>query len=331
MKILVAGGAGFMGSWIAETFRDLGHNVFILDNMSTGELANIPDGVDYSTGDAADGSCVRGIMRVFNPDVIYNLAAFAREGTSVFSPKTCVKDNIDAHLNLLVEGIRSSNFRKMVYFSSMAVYGDQNPPFSEHMDKVPCDPYGSSKAMCEDVTKQLGNVHGYEWSIVRPHNVFGERQSLRDRQRNVIGIFINSVMRNEPLTIYGDGTQTRAFSYIGNSLDAYTNLLASGNEETYNIGDDTPVSINKIAGYVSQIMAHHGYDRPEIIHFRDRPLEVKHAHCTFDKQCTIGYNKHFGLREGIAKMCKWAQKLGAQPWLNIPVELPHPTMPETWR
>ena len=330
-RILVTGGAGFMGSWIAEEFLKLGHEVFIVDNLNTGDLRNIPEGADYAIGDAADEAFLHGVFRVFKPDVVYSLAAFAREGTSLFSPKACVRDNVNAHVVTLSEAIRSPNFRKIVYFSSMAVYGDQKPPFPEYMQRSPCDPYGWSKALCEGVTESMSKVFGYDYSIVRPHNVFGERQSLRDRQRNVIGIFINAVMRKEPLTIYGTGENTRAFSYIRNSIKAYTNLLNCGSGQIYNVGDNRPVSILEVANTVLSEMGQLGWKPVEIIHYNDRPLEVKHAHTTFDKQSDIGYIQSYSFQQGVRLMANWGHKEGPQPWLNIPVELIHQDMPEVWR
>jgi UDP-glucose 4-epimerase len=275
------------------------------------------------------------VFRIFKPDVVYSLAAFAREGTSVFSPYACIKDNVNAHVNTLIEAIRSSNFRKIVYFSSMAIYGNQRPPFDENMPRMPCDPYGSSKALCEEITESLSKVHGFNYSIVRPHNVFGERQSLRDRQRNVIAIFMNSIMRREDITIYGDGEQTRAFSYIMNSLPAYAKLRIKGDGEIFNIGDNRPISINDVARIVNLEMSYLGYKPSKIQYLNNRPLEVEHAHTTFLKQHDIGYNHIYSFSEGIKYMAQWADTMGQQNWLNIPVELPVicgiNAMPSVWR
>ncbi len=321
-----------MGSWIARKFQELGHNVFILDNFAVGTPSNIPEGIDYMSGDAAEISDVRTAFRFCKPRVVYNLAAFAREGTSSLSPDACVRNNITVHMNLVNECIRSPECRKVVYFSSEAVYGAGTPPFDEAAPRAPCDPYGAAKAFCEEYTECMSTVHGFEYTIIRPHNVFGPGQSLRDRGRNVIAIFMNQAMRGEPITVYGDGECKRAFSYIENSIDCYVNALTGHHGEIYNVGDDRVVSIKYLAGLIRDTMASVLNLPPvEIVHLKGRPLEIQDGFATTEKQVQLGYQRHVSLAYGILFMAKWAAKQGPQPWLNIPVELPIEGMPESWR
>lgn len=330
-RILVAGGAGFMGSHISRRFVELGYEVFIIDNFAVGTPDNIK-GIDYMSGDCSNISDVRSAFRYFKPEVIYNLAAFAREGTSSLCPLMCIKNNIDVHANLVTEGIRSPNFEKIVYFSSEAVYGNGIPPFDEKTPRNPCDPYGSAKAFCEEFTESMSKVHGFKYTIIRPHNVFGPGQSLRDRGRNVIAIFINQTMRKEPITIYGDGSSIRAFSYIDNSLRCYVNAIDGFHSRIFNVGDDEPISINEVAKVVGNSMRLYGYDHSPIIHLRDRPLEIETGFATTEKQNELGYEKKVNFVEGVNRMAEWASKQGPSEWLNIPVELPlYGRMPESWR
>lgn len=332
MRILVVGGAGLLGTWISRGLQLDGHEIFVLDNFSVGLHENIMPGMDYTAGDASNPDIVHNVFRCFKPEVVYNLAADAREGTSSLSPVSCVRNNLQVHLNLLVEGIRSNSFRKMVYFSSQGVYGGNIPPFDETDNPIPVDPYGQIKLTCENYTKQLAEVHGFEYTIIRPHNVFGEYVSLRDRGRNVIAIFINQCMRREPITIYGDGSSKRAFSYIANSLPCYINVLNNYNKEIFNVGDDEVVSIKDLAYLVKKIMSQYGYRTSQIQHLTDRPLEIKTGYSTTHKQKQIGYVKTIALEEGIERTAAWAVKHGPQAWLNMPLELPIVNrMPESWR
>ena len=329
-RILVAGGAGFMGSWISHRLKMLGYHVFILDNFAVGTYDNIPLGVDYMSGDAADISVVQTAFRFFKPDVVYNLAAFAREGTSSLSPISCVKNNIDIHVNLITEMIKAGS-EKMVYFSSESVYGMGKPPFDESTPRNPCDPYGSAKAFCEEFTESMSKVHGFDYTIIRPHNVFGPRQSLRDRGRNVIAIFINQTMRGEPITVYGDGTCRRAFSFIDNSLPCYINALDGHHGETFNVGDKKAVTINYVAKTVQEAMASCSWRKSDIIHIESRPLEIQDGFATTKKQIDLGYKEIVSFEEGVHLMARWATERGPQEWLNNPMELPVDGMPRSWR
>ncbi len=319
-----------MGSHIARRFAELGHEVFVIDNFTVGSPDNIK-GIDYMSGDCAHLPDVHTAFRYFKPEVVYNLAAFAREGTSSLCPLTCIRNNIDIHANLVTEGIRSPNFEKIVYFSSEAVYGHGTPPFDETTPRKPCDPYGSAKAFCEEFTESMAQVHDFEYTIIRPHNVFGPGQSLRDRGRNVIAIFINQTMRGEPITVYGDGSSVRAFSYIDNSLPCYVNAIDGFHGRIFNVGDDEPVSVNHVAKVVGDAMDAQGFNRVPVIYLRDRPLEIETGFATTERQYELGYEKKVDFVAGVYKMAEWASKLGPHDWLNIPMELPIPSMPESWR
>jgi len=234
-----------------------------------------------------------------------------------------------AYANVLVP-VLAGGVKKVVLYSSMAAYGDQETPFDEAMPRQPVDVYGVNKKAMEEMTEILAEVHEFEYTIIRPHNVFGERQSLQDPFRNVIGIFMNRLMRGEPLYVYGDGEQQRAFSYIGDSLPAFlraAEMTPELNGQIINVGGKTPITINRLVELVSAEFD----QQPEVIHLPDRPREVKNAYCTWEKsERLLGYEERFGLEEGIRRMADWARARGPQPWREESLELPSEKAPSIW-
>jgi UDP-glucose 4-epimerase len=237
--------------------------------------------------------------------------------------------NLMAYANVLVPAM-GCGVKKVVLYSSMAVYGDQEAPFDESMPRQPVDVYGVNKAAMEEMTEILADVHEFNYTIIRPHNVFGERQSMRDPFRNVVAIFMNRMMRGEPLYLYGDGEQKRAFSYIGDSLPAFlraAEIRPELDREIINVGGAQPVTVNELLRMVAEEFG----VEPEVVHLPDRPREVKNAYCTWQKsERLLGYEERFGLREGIRLMAGWARPLGPQPWREERLELPSEKAPRIW-
>jgi UDP-glucose 4-epimerase len=157
--------------------------------------------------------------------------------------------------NLLVAAV-NNDVKKFVFTSSMAVYGGQKPPFSEDMPAKPEDPYGCAKAYCERMLEIFAKTYSFDYVILRPHNVYGPRQNISDPFRNVLGIWINRIMNSKPPIIYGDGEQTRAFSYIEDSTPAMANagFYEKANGQIINVGSDETVSINEACKIVLDAM-----------------------------------------------------------------------------
>lgn len=332
-KILVTGGAGFMGGWIAEALLKEGHEVAVVDDLSGGLKCNIPRKIiekklffEFDLRNPKNEF----IFEKFRPTVIYHLAANAREGESFFSPVNVTERNVLAYVYVLKTAIKYG-MRKCVLFSSMAAYGDQEPPFSEDISNKPVDVYASNKAAMEEITKQLAGAHGFDWTIIVPHNVFGERQFLSDIKRNFIAICMNRIMRHESIYIYGDGNQKRAFSYIDNSLLCYAKCLDDNvNGEKINIGGIEPVTINYAAKVIMDYFSE--YPKPEIIHLPPRHGEVKYAYVTCEKsQRLLGYEEKISFEGGIGLMAAWAKTIGPRPWKKEPCELVNEKIPVTWR
>ncbi|UCC68029.1 MAG: NAD-dependent epimerase/dehydratase family protein [Armatimonadota bacterium] len=329
MRVLVTGAAGFMGSHVAEGMVAAGHEVTGIDDLSGGFRRNLLPEVKFHRLDLRDAEETDRAVRDNPPEILCHLAANAREGASQFQPRDVCGRNLMAYVNVLVPAIRCG-VKKVVLYSSMAVYGDQEAPFDEGMARRPADVYGVNKTAMEETTEILADVHEFSYTIIRPHNVFGERQSLQDKFRNVVGIFMNRIMRGEPLYVYGDGEQRRAFSYIGDSLPAFlkaAELKPELDRQRINVGGKRPITVNELAKLVS---AEFGAE-PEVVHLPARPREVKDAYCTWQKsEQMLAYKEQFGLEEGIRRMGEWARALGPQPWTDERLELPSEKAPRIW-
>lgn len=330
-RILVTGCCGFMGSWIADALVDAGHEVYGVDNLSGGDIENYSGKYRLFVMDLRDGARTEELIRSVKPEVVYHTAACAREGASQFQPKYVTETNLLAFMNVIEPAIKYG-LEKFIFFSSMAVYGDQKPPFSEDMPRKPVDIYGINKAAIEQSLEVLADVHEFDFVTIRPHNAIGERQSLRDKFRNVVAIFMNRIMRGEPLYIYGDGEQKRAFSYILDSLPCYVRCLDDDiRNEIINVGGMEPITINELADEVCRAMGVDPETYPRV-YLPPRPREVKYAWCTWEKSVRLlGYEEKYGWRKGVWRMAAWAKKKGPQPWTDEKLPLESPKMPKIWR
>lgn len=328
MRVLVTGNAGFMGSHLVNTLIAQGHEVHGIDDLSGGFTRNINPRCRHVQLDLSAPSAFE-IVKGIAPDVLFHLAADATEGRSQFTPMSSTRRNLMSYINTLT-GAVAGGVRKVVLTSSMSVYGAQIPPFSEDMPRAPEDVYAVNKASMERITEILASVHGFKYTIVRPHNVFGENQNIQDPYRNVIGVFMNRILNGNPPIIYGDGQQTRAFTHIDNFTPYLAETLFSGptDSQIINIGPTEAFSINYVADVVLEAMGSNL--RP--IYYPSRPLEVKHAFCTVDKAMELlGYVTIVPLEEGIQRMANWAKKLGAQEFKYLSgLEIVTKDTPATW-
>lgn len=328
-RIIVTGAAGFIYSHVAEHLANEGHEVLGIDNLSIGRLASVPNNIQFKAVDLCDKDAVHNVVRDFKPTIVHHGAAWAHEGLSQFMPILITENNYNAYLNLLVPAIRYG-VRRIVMASSMSVYGAQQAPFDESMDRMPEDIYAIAKTSMEKATEILADVHGFEYTIIRPHNVYGPRQIIWDPYRNVVGIFVNRIMRGQPPVIYGDGQQTRAFSYIDDVAPyiAKAGFIDEAKGEIINVGPLEEYSINRLAETVIDAF---GVDM-EPRHEADRPREVKHAYCTNDKAKRIlGYKTSVTLEEGVKRMVAWAKTIGPQEFQYLEnLELEGDKVPRMW-
>lgn len=336
-RILVTGGAGFLGSCIAAELENEGHLVSVVDDLSGGFIDNVPEVSDFYHVDLSDAKLAEGVVYSSKPEVLFHLASNAREGASYYQPRSITQRNLTAYVNVLTPCIKYG-IQRVVCFSSMSIYGDQEPPFSEDMPLKPVDVYATNKVAMEMVTQQLAACHGFDWLIIRPHNVGGavcgpdgvwRGQSLCDNFRNFLAIEMNLIMRGEPMRIYGDGTQKRSFSYIKDSLPCYLRCLSDVNNTIFNIGGMNHISINEAADVIRNAM---GVPNHPIEYLPDRHGEVKMAYTTYSKSVEqLGYHETHTFDEWIQKMADWAKTKGPQEWKNSdPIELPNENMPSVW-
>ena len=281
MKIFVTGCAGLLGANYTRHLIANGHDVIGIDNLSGGYKAFVAKGDNFKFVklNLERRKKVEELFEEHNPDVLYHFAAYAAEGLSPFIRNFNYRNNLLCSANLINPCIKYKT--KMIFTSSMAVYGGQETPFTEDKQPQPIDPYGMAKYAVECDLKMAATQFGLRYNIIRPHNVLGTYQNIWDRYRNVIGIFIRKTLNGIPILVYGDGEQTRAFSDIKYYMQPFDLLLEEFYGEIFNIGADKFFSLNQVAETVKSIGKKYGYDVP-IDHGPPRH-EVKHAYCDHTK------------------------------------------------
>lgn len=307
MKIFVTGCAGLLGSNYTRHLIANGHKVIGIDDLSGGYKAFLPkdDNFTFVKFNLERRKKVVELFEKHKPDVLIHFAAYAAEGLSPFIRNFNYRNNLICSANLINECITHNT--KMIFTSSMAVYGAQEPPFTENKRPQPIDPYGVAKYAVEVDLELAHQQFGLRYNIVRPHNVLGIYQNIWDKYRNVIGIFIRKVLNNQPILVYGDGEQTRAFSDIKYYMEPFDKLLTDYDGEIFNIGADKYFSLNEVAEVVQKIGNKYGYDVP-IEHGEPRH-EVKHAYCNHTKaKSMLEFRDETNLEELIESVFVWAMK-----------------------
>jgi len=307
MKIFVTGCAGLLGANYTRHLLASGHEVIGIDDLSGGYKAFVPKGENFTFAkfDLERRKKVVELFEEHKPDVLFHFAAYAAEGLSPFIRNFNYRNNLICSANLINECITHGT--KFIFTSSMAVYGEQEPPFTEDKRPQPVDPYGIAKYAVECDLKLAHQQFGLRYNIVRPHNVLGTYQNIWDKYRNVIGIFIRKTLNGQPILVYGDGEQTRAFSDIKYYMEPFDKLLTDYDGEIFNIGADKYFTLNQVAKAVQDIGKKYGYEVP-IEHGEPRH-EVKHAYCDHTKAKTmLDFRDETNLEELIESMFVWAMK-----------------------
>ncbi len=309
-NILITGVAGLLGSHLAKFLVDKGHNVCGLDNLSGGYIENVPTKVNFYQVDLLDNERVDAIIRENKINFVYHFAAYAAVGLSPFIRRFNYQNNVIASANLINAAIKN-NVEKFIFASSMDVYGEQSPPFTEDMRPDPQDPYGIAKYAIEMDLANAQRQFGLRYTIVRPHNVIGPHQNIWDRYRNVAGIWIRKAMAGEKLTIYGDGMQRRAFSDVKYYLEPFARLIEDENtdSEIINIGADQDVSINQLANIVQNVVHKKTGVRPALVYLEPRD-EVDKMWCNHDKaKALLGFKDKTDLSELVEETWDWAVQI----------------------
>ncbi len=355
MKIFITGIAGFLGSSLAHTLIAQGHDVCGCDDMSGGELQNLPQpildawyqtdpdtdrvhriivhpitGVDLNL-DVADGrGYTRLVANMRGCELVYHCAAAPYEGVSVFSPGY-ISRNIYAGAAAVFSAAVACGVRRVVSCSSMSRYGDAIAPFREFQGCRPVDPYGLAKYSADQLLRMMANTHGFEYSIAVPHNIYGPRQRYDDPYRNVAAIMVNRALQGNPPIVYGDGSQVRCFSYVDDVVEP---LIAMGTSEeahgeVINVGPDSgEVTVLELARMVLNAT---GLNANPIF-MPPRPCEVHRATCSATKARNIlGYAPKVELRDGLEKLVAHVQERGPRPFrYHLDLEIQNDKTPRTW-
>lgn len=327
-RVLVTGAAGFIGSHVCAHLLRQGHEVMGLDDLSGGFRDQVPAGVEFVEGSVTDAALVQQLFARHRFDYVFHLAAYAAEGLSHFIKRFNYTNNLLGSVNLINAAV-NHEVKCFVFTSSIAVYGRNQLPMSEELVPQPEDPYGIAKYAVELDLREAHEMFALNHVIFRPHNVYGENQNLGDRYRNVIGIFMNQIMQGQPMTIFGDGQQTRAFSYIDDVAPVIAASITrpACYNQVFNVGADQAYSVAELARVVARAMG----AKAAVKHL-DARNEVVHAFSAHEK-----VRKYFGdlirnvsLEDGVARMVAWAKKAGARqgkPFAGVEVRK---NMPPSW-
>mgnify|MGYP003976160255 CR=1 FL=1 len=303
--ILITGVAGLIGSrladWIIESVPNT--KVIGIDDLSGGFIENVNKKVTFVKCNILDKD-LSVVFDNFKPDYVFHFAAYAAEGLSPFIRKYNYENNLVATASIINECIKH-NVKRLIFTSTLAVYGHGYGGIFDE-DQVPCpiDPYGVAKYACEMDIKIAGEQHDLDWCIIRPHNVYGLKQNIWDKYRNVLGIWMYQHLNNKPMTIFGDGNQTRAFSYIDDNLEPLWQSAISpkASKQIINLGGVEEISINEASKTLIEVIGD-----GEIIH-KEARHEVKNSIPTYEKSVDIlNYKYQTKLKEGLSKMWEWAK------------------------
>ncbi len=304
-RVLVTGGAGFIGSNISHVLIEKGYNVTVLDNLLTGKMENINDLMDnerfrFQNGSINDEDVLIEVMK--DADYVLHQAAIPSVPRSIKDPVRSNEANVEGTLKVL-NVARDSDIKKVVYASSSSVYGDTPTlPKLEEMIPNPKSPYAVSKLTGEYYASVFSEVYGLKTACLRYFNVFGPRQDPKSQYAAVMPKFIRSLFRDEAPTIYGDGEQSRDFTFVKDVVNA--NILAMGSEAqgVFNISRGERITINELVAMMNEIIG----KNIEPVHLDDRAGDIKHSLSDISKATReLGYEPKYGLKESIMETIEW--------------------------
>ena len=325
--VLVTGGAGFIGSHVVDELIKLKNEVIVLDDLSGGFEENVHKSAKLIKGSITDIELIDSLFEEYKFEYVFHLAAYAAEGLSHFIKRFNYENNLIGSVNLINASV-NHNVKCFVFTSSIAVYGVGQLPMTEDMIPTPEDSYGIAKYAVEQELKVSNEMFGLNYIIFRTHNVYGERQNIGDKYRNVVGIFMNQIMKGEPLSVFGDGEQSRAFTYIKDisSVIANSILIKDAHNKIFNVGTDTPVTVNDLVEEVCKLFN----VEKKTIHFEERK-EAKHAFSDHSKlrrcfDCQV----RSSLPEGLDKMAKWVKEVGVRKSRDFEKIEIEKNLPKSW-
>ena len=310
---LITGAAGFIGAHLVrEILATTELSIVALDDLSGGFKDYIPEDtrVTFVEGSIVDNKLIDSLFEEHKFEHVYHLAAYAAEGLSHFIRRFNYTNNLIGSVNLINAAVRHET-KCFVFTSSIAVYGEGQVPMTEEMVPQPEDPYGVAKYAVEMDLRSAHEMFGLNYCVFRPHNVYGEFQNIGDRYRNVVGIFMNQILQDQPLTVFGDGTQKRAFSYVGDIVSqiATSAWTPAAQNQVFNVGADHAYTVNELTHAVAKAM---GVSNPEISYL-DARNEVHTAYSDHSKsQQVFGVGQQTSLDDGLARMAAWVEQVGAR-------------------
>ena len=304
-KVLITGVAGLLGSRLASwIIENTNYEVIGIDDLSGGYTENIHNKVKFYKFNLNDLESLKGVFEKEKINIVYHFAAYAAEGLSPFIRKYNYDNNLITSTNLITCSIQH-NVSRFVFASSMSVYGDKyKPPFNEDMKQAPIDPYAVAKYAVEMDLEIAYKQHGLNYTIVRPHNFYGINQNIWDKYRNVLGIWMYQILNKKSPTIFGDGTQMRAFSYVDDSILPFWNASQKDNcvGEIINLGGIKEHTINEACNTLIKVTG----TKLKPLYLEERH-EAKHAWSTWDKSVKLlDFEHKIDLEEGLTKMWEWA-------------------------
>ena len=304
--VLITGVAGLLGSrladWIIENKPE--YEVVGVDDLSGGYAENVHKDVKFWQMNLTEHP-IENIFESHKIDYVFHFAAYAAEGLSPFIRCYNYDNNLKSTAKIINECIKH-DVKRLVFTSTLAVYGHGNGGiFDESQQQAPIDPYGVAKYGCEMDIQIAGEQHGLDWCIIRPHNVYGVKQNIWDKYRNVLGIWMYQHLNGEDMTIFGDGTQTRAFSFIDDSLEPLWNsaVREQASKEIINLGGIEEISIKDASVVLREVIG-----EGNIVHLEPRH-EVKHSIPTYQKSIDLlGFEYKTDMKEGLTQMWEWAKE-----------------------
>jgi len=331
MRAAITGAAGFIGSHVAEMLIADGHEVLAIDDLSGGFLENLPPKAEFVKRSVLDS--LDDLFDAYRPEIVYHLAAYAAEGLSHHIPVFNFTNNIVGTANVLAAAYRAGA-KHFVFTSSIAAYGhpENGKPFDEESPCNPCDPYGAAKLACEHHIRAFAAYFGKpHFTIFRPHNVFGPRQNISDPYRNVVGIFMRCGLTGEPMPIFGDGTQTRSFSYITSVARSIADapMIEAARNATFNVGGDELMSVRDLAGNTAKVMG-----VPLAIEWLPPRTEVAHAHCKHGLAQNVFERAHeeaIDIVSGLGRMATFVKARPIPPATECPAVIEiSDRLPPSW-
>jgi UDP-glucose 4-epimerase len=309
VKALVTGGAGFIGSTLVDRLLADGHEVVVVDDLSSGNLDNLDGAQDAGATvypkDIRDEVVVQ-IIAGEEPEVVFHLAAQADVRVSVARPAHDASINVIGLLNVL-EGAREAGSRKVVFASSGGtIYGEPDPsvlPVDESNPEVPIAPYGVAKKVGTDYLRAYRAVHGLDWTSLALANVYGPRQDPHG-EAGVVAIFAGLLLEGRPCTVFGTGEQTRDYVYVDDVVDAFARAASTGSENLYNIGTGQETTVNEL--YRAMADAAGIADPPT--YAEARPGELDRSCLNAGKaEAELGWSPQVPLADGVAAVLDWSR------------------------